>query len=634
MLRSPAVRWTARHLAAASLLLLALVTCRPQGPQPPAGPWERFDLWSEEPQVLLTPFEDASRQPYRAVVGYLGAQEVRDLDRVPPSTLAVYPHQSSGQVRTLRQAAGSQLAWRLTLGEEPYLSFTPLAEARAPCACTFRIGVRDAETATEIFQWHAEEPPPPAPPVQELDLRRWAGREVELLLHVDGPRGRWVRWASPAVYSRGAEAAPAPTEGGPNIVLIGVDTLRADHVGAYREVALPRRYGPSLTPAIDRLAAESDVWLEAFSTFNVTNPSFASILTGLYGKNHGVYDLHTPLPAAHTTLAELFHGAGYETLAVITAHHLGDHNSGLGQGFDQVVLAGEHMAAEMAVDSAVDWIGERQRPFFLWLHLFDPHTPHTPPEPYALGLRPAAPRGLAPVGSWSLFRDPGPVVHEQPVLAGHRHLYAGEVAYMDRQIDRLLGYLESRGLLETTLVALVSDHGENLGEHGILHRHIGLWETTLRVPLMIRWPGRERQGREIRGLVQTLDLFPTLLAAAGLDVPPQDGLDLATATGPGRPGRRAIFAEHASLLGVTVRTREHRYMRSLGNPHIADGAYLFDLERNPAESRNLSGTGLEVEERLAAILERWLGEKRPAPEARGRDLDEEELERLRSLGYL
>src|SRR6185369_4745945 len=143
------------------------------------------------------------------------------------------------------------------------------------------------------------------------------------------------------------------------------------------------------------LAEESDVFLDAYSVFNVTNPSFLSIMTGLYGKHHGIYDLRTRLPAGHTTLADLFARAGYDTMAIISARHLGDHNSGIGQGFKDVTEPTEHFAAELAADMAMDWIGTHEtgqprRPFFAWVHLFDPHTPHTPPDPYALGLRPAA----------------------------------------------------------------------------------------------------------------------------------------------------------------------------------------------------------------------------------------------------
>jgi arylsulfatase len=482
--------------------------------------------------------------------------------------------------------------------------------------------------------------------------------------------GPSVLWGSPALYSRlsppAQAAAPAAMPARPNILLIGCDTLRADRLGTWGR-------NPSLTPEIDRLAGESDVWTQAFSTFNATNPSFVSIMTGLYGKNHGVYDLHTRLPGNFTTLARHLAGAGYQTMAIISARHLGDHNSGLGQGFGEVTRADEHYAAELGVNQTLDWIAAaatRPRPFFVWLHLFDPHTPHTPPHPYADGLRPAAAGGLAPVVAWVPFRTPGPRFYDQPVLAGNRDLYDGEVAYLDHQIGRLLDGLRSRGLLDTTLVALVADHGENLGDHGLLYRHVGLFDTTTHVPLLVRWPGPRRAGRVHPELVQTIDLFPTLLAAAGLQVPAQDGIDLRRLSGlsdlsslsgqsgqSGQPGpggdgnphgaatrgRRAVFAEHSNGLGAMVRTRDYQYIVSRGNTVVfPDGASLYDLRADPGEIRNLAGRGLPAERELAGLLAAWTAQRRPAPSGAGgpagpapaQPLSREDAARLRSLGYL
>ncbi|HEX4953976.1 MAG TPA: sulfatase [Thermoanaerobaculia bacterium] len=621
-------------LAALSLAL----ACSPPDP----GAWRRVDLWQTVPRVQLSPFVNKRKVVFEAKIGYLGAQEVRDLSQVPESSFKVFPHQAAGQVRTLEQVAGSRLAFPLDLGREPYFAFTPLLDDQNPQPARFRVEVREGERSILVHESRPEGAPNPAPPLARVDLSPWAEKKVELILAVEPPEGSpWdpasvtrVRWASPAVYDR-VPRPPARPPGPPNLILIGVDTLRADHVGAFREDGGSPLGPVSLTPAIDRLAAESDLWLDAVSAFNVTNPSFASILTGLYGKNHGVYDLKTPLPDAHTTLAEVLDGAGYDTLAVIAARHLGPHNSALGQGFDEVMLSNEHFAAELPVEAAMDWIAGRRQPFFLWLHLFDPHTPHTPPAPYALGQRPSAPVGLAAVPGWTPFRPPGPTPHEQPVLAGHRWLYAGEVAYLDRQVDRLLDSLGSRGLLESTVIALVSDHGENLGEHGVLHRHGGLWDTTTHVPLLIRKPGEKPTGSRHRGLVQSVDLFPTLLRLLGRPSPAQDGEDLYGLVAGGKGGRPAAFSEHASQLGVSVRTRAFRFMRSAGNPFVADGTYFYDLRTDPAEERNLAGQGHPEEARLAELLERWLQAKRPGPgQAAPSVLSPEDEARLRSLGYL
>lgn len=660
-----------RRSARLALLFLVpftlLAACGPRPEvEPPLG-WTRVDLSAEAPRVDQDLHE--APEPFGQRIGYLGAEEVRDMSRVPESRLRIFPFRRAPQIRVVEQAAGTRLAWSVELGEAPYVSFIPVGWRERACRCLYRLGLRDARGGLhELHREEAGEVTPLAPGTVEIDLADFAGSRVEILAQVDliPPPGKergipspgplpTLEWGSPAVYHRQPVAGWRPGEAErPNVLLLGLDALRADHVGAFRGEPA---YSPSLTPAIDRLAEESDVWTRAFTTFNITNPSFASILTGLYGKNHGVYDLSTPLPAEHATLAELLAEAGYETLAVIAASHLGDHNSGLGQGFDRVVLSEHTFAGELPVDLAMGWIaGRRERaggdatpppPFFAWLHLFDPHTPHTPPGPYGVGFRPGRPAGLQPVHSWIPFRRPGDRRFEQPVLGGERDLYAGEVAYVDRQVDRLVGFLESRDLLDETVLVLVADHGENLGEHGIDYRHAGLWDTTTHVPLLIRWPGAEGGsagraadpgvGRRLDGLVQTVDLFPTLLAAAGLDSesrPAVDGTDLSQLTYDGRRGRRAVFAEHAGGTGVMVRTATHKYVRMAGDTIVEDGLYLYNLVADPDEERNLAGEGLAVERELEGLLKRWLADRRPAPDTESRELSEEERKKLEALGYL
>lgn len=602
------------------------------------------------PVAELTPGDNKWARPAVPKIAFLGAGEVRDMSLVKPEQLVAFPKRTAGQVRALEQMAGSRLKWRLRIGQDAYFSFLPLG-SEVPCPCTYRVGVRDAGAVKELYRIETAPVGRFAPARVDIDLTGYTGREVDLLVHLEAPPEALVHapgqpfptalWGSPALYQRGAtKQAPgkaAATASRPNILFLGIDTLRADRLG-------PWGRNPSLSPSIDRLAEQSDVWLDAFSVINATNPSFASMMTGLYVKNHGVYDLKTPLPQSHTTLAELFQGAGYETLAIIAAAHLRDHNSGLGQGFQDVTGATEHFAGELPMDMTMDWLQAREardgrdgnkRPFFAWIHLFDPHTPHTPPQPYALGFRPASALGLAPVRAWIPFRQPGPRDFEEPNLGGHHDLYDGEVAYLDRQVGRLLDFMEGRSMLENTLIVLIADHGENLGEHGILDRHIGLYDTTLHVPLMIRWPGGHREGRRINGLVQTIDVFPTLLAAAGLKPPTSDGVDLRELTGEGKNGRRAVFAEHAGKLGLMVRTPGNEYMLSQGNtPFIPDGAYLYDVKADPGQADNLAGRGLPAEVQLSDLLRRWLADRRNRPEAPGREQTDEEKARLKALGYI
>lgn len=646
-----------RPIFATLLLLLTTAGCR-DGADRKTLVWKRADLWA---------LPVAGKTPGRLTV-HLGPAAAHDLPETRPQLREAAPAVSAGQIRAIEQLEGQPLRYALALGQEPYLSFIPLRNELHNHRLTYRVAVEPSGGGerVELLTLIGEEELPNAAAATIVDLTPYAGKSIDLILELTAPAGRQANrrrrglWGSPAVWSRhpatppepqpaSAAVTPAPPASGrPNVLLIGADTLRADALGAWGA-------NPSYTPALDRLAAESDVWLDAYSCFNVTNPSFASIMTGLYGKHHGVYGLRTPLAANASTLAESFSSAGYDTLAVISARHLGDHNSGLGQGFGQVALSDGQYSAELAVDTTLDWLAAREgasvspnsadrspgasklpsTPFFAWLHLFDPHTPHTPPLPYALGYTGELPFGLSPVKTWKHFRDPGPVAYRDTKLRAARQLYAGEVAYLDRQVDRLLGFLDSRLGHTNTIVVFVSDHGENLENHGIEFRHAGLFETTTHVPLMIRWPGPNPTGRVMRGLVQTHDLFATLLAATNLPIPPNDGEDLRVLTAAGRSGRRAVFADHADQLGATVRTRTHRYMVSIGNPFLADGPYLYDLTADPSEVDNLAGQGLSLESELGRLLSAWQNDRRQTLDPqRDRELSDEERKRLEALGYV
>jgi arylsulfatase len=628
-------------LVAFCLLLVGglLASCRHRSRHPTS--WARTDLWQLSADIEEPALAHDSQRPYQQRITTLGAAEVRDMSRVPEEQRLVFPHESGGQIRALETRAPSRLRWKHTLGEGAYFSFIPLGTATSCPACIYRMGLRlGPGRVVELYRSDVQPVPRFAPATVEVDLSPYAGQDADVLIALDGGGGSSAAsalWGSPALYERVELPTPARPPH-PNVVVIGIDTLRADELGPWGRT-------PTLTPAIDKFAAQSDVWLDAYSVFNVTNPSFVSIMTGLYGKGHGVYDLHTPLPAAVPTLATLYHQAGYATLAVISARHLGNHNSGLGVGFDDVTTASEHLAGELATDMAFDWIASRSgraaagQPFFVWLHLWDPHTPHTPPEPYASGLRPGEASGLTPARVWLPFRTPGKRDFTNPVLAGDRDLYDGQVAYVDRQVGRLLDALESRGLLDNTIIALVADHGENLGDHGFMFQHVGLFETTTRVPMMIRWPAaaKNHHGQRFRGLVETIDLFPTLLAASRLPVPPCDGKELRAVAGNGKApagGRAAVFAEHSDHHGSAVRTVDYRYVVNRGNPFIPDGVALYDEHADPAEAHNLAGQGLPAEGRLAQLLAQWQAAPSSRhPQAQSVPLSKEEALRLQALGY-
>ncbi len=614
-----------RIAATVLVLLLGVLACAPR--EAPVGAWQRVDLWFDRPYVENLAGERLPHQ-VRHVKAPFGAAEVRAM--VPESRRGKRPL-SAPSVNVLEHNVGSRLVKPLQLGEQAYFSFIPLPVEAEPCQCVYQVAVRDAAGVEHpLASVPAVLELRPPPPRQTIDLQDFAGQAVDLVLGLEEQPGmaggRRALWASAAVYSRQpplAEPAPLADER-PNIIWIGVDTLRADALGPWRQQ-------PSITPALDQLAAESDVWLQAYTAFNNTNPSFTSMMTGLYGKNHGVYANNQRLPEEHATIAALLAEAGYVSSAILSARHL--HGARIHQGFGEVAYPDRSFKGELPIDLAMNWIDGRQPPFFLFMHLYDVHTPHTPPRPYAEGYRPARRYGLNPVAEWQPFREPGPRQFVNTLHGGEKDLYAGEVAYLDRQIDRLMDFLDSRGLFRNTILVFIADHGENLEDHDILYGHAGLWETTTHVPLMIRWPGEVRVGRRLEGLVQSLDLFPTLLRAAGVEPPGRDGRDLLELAAREHPGRPVVFTEHANNRGAMVRTARFKYFRSHDNPQVPEPAYLYDLQADPAERVNLAGQGLAEEQRLAALLDRWLAQ-RVGAEAEELVLSEEEREQLRALGYL
>ncbi len=282
-----------------------------------------------------------------------------------------------------------------------------------------------------------------------------------------------------------AVAAQTP-EGPPSILLISIDTTRADRLGCYGRQ-------PSPTPHIDRWAAEGVVFESALTPIPVTLPAHTTLMTGTLPWRHGVRDNGVyRVPSDVPTLAESFAEAGYDTAAVVGAAVL-DRQYGLDRGFgsyDDVKTAGGGLAiaerrARQVTDAALARAQSLRPPFVLFVHYFDPHAAYDPPPPFAARYR------------------------SEP--------YVGEIASVDAEIGRLRESLEAKGLLENTVVVVTSDHGEGLGEHGEATHGVFLYQSTLHVPLVIRAPGWPR-GHRVAGTVSLADVAPTLLDLAGLRV--------------------------------------------------------------------------------------------------------------------
>ena len=365
-------------------------------------------------------------------------------------------------------------------------------------------------------------------------------------------------------------------------------------------------------PALERLAREGVVFDRAMSVAPLTLPAHTSLFTGLFPPHHDVRDNAAPaLAARYTTLAETLSSRGYCTGAFVSSVVL-DPDRGLQQGFERYVSVtlGENgrkspqRRANEVIDDAIRWLDEdRACPVFLWTHLYDAHRPYEPPEPYR-----------------SRHADP----------------YLGEIAFAEAQVDRLLGALERRRLLDNTLLIVVADHGESLGEHGEENHGFFLYESVLRIPLVIRLPRRTRvemaTGTRVADLVRLVDVMPTVLDALGVRAPATDGVSLLGVMN-GHHLDLEAYAE--SMYPIRFGQTPLRALRD-GRFKLIDGSSpeLYDLGADPFERRNLY-----VDRRLLAEAMRRRLERRRTWRRHGRpdqafEVPTELRERLGALGYL
>jgi arylsulfatase A-like enzyme/Flp pilus assembly protein TadD len=420
-----------------------------------------------------------------------------------------------------------------------------------------------------------------------------------------------VRQAAGAVLLLGlagcARETPAPATAR-NLVLVTIDTLRADRLGCYG--------GSVATPNLDRIAAQGAMAPHASVAVPLTRPSHATILTGLLPAAHGLRDnVSPPLAASVPTLAEVLKRAGFRTAGFVSSVVLSA-QSGLARGFDTYsdrfelgqddarFLNSIQRRGDVPTAEAIRWLesqpdGRR----FAWLHLYDPHDPYEPPEPWA-----------------SRYPD---------------HPYDGEVAFADDLVGRLDTALQRLGLQNDTLLVVTSDHGEGLGEHGETVHGFFVYETTLHVPLLLRGPGI-RPGTRLGVVARSVDLFPTVLELLGVEGPTKGaGRSLAAPLRGGpSPGEAPAYAE--SLLPLlhygwsdlrALREGRFKYIQ-------APRPELYDLDTDPGELTNLLEREPARAEAFRAELGRALQAEKAAVAAGGASVDADLLEKLGALGYL
>jgi choline-sulfatase len=430
--------------------------------------------------------------------------------------------------------------------------------------------------------------------------------------------------ALPLVAANPPKAAPRSSSAkSPNIILITLDTTRADRMGF-----LGSQRG--LTPNLDVLAKQSVVFTRAYAQVPLTTPSHAALLTGTYPQFSHVEDLGAPLGAELPYLPDLLHRHGYYTAAFLGAYILDPAGAARGfeRGFD-VYDANFHQRkpgedryksierrAEDVANRALGWLSRhQQRPFFLWLHFYDAHDPYDPPEPFKLHYASAP--------------------------------YDGEIAYTDSIVGSLVDVLRKHGLYENTAIAIAADHGEAFGEHGEERHGMFLYDETIHVPLLLKLPAGRLGGRRVEERVALAEVAPSLLEVAGIPAPPtmqaQSLFPLIQATRTDgakspigdnqRAQERPIFSEtnyaHRAFGWSELRswrTGKYLYVQ-------APQRELYDQSSDPEAAKNLAPAAKAVADTLESQLTTFQ-QKTSSAQTEPTKLDPTQAEKLRALGYL
>jgi len=416
-----------------------------------------------------------------------------------------------------------------------------------------------------------------------------------------------------------------------NVVVVVVDTLRADRLGAYG-------YGRGTSPSFDALAGESYLFTDARAQASCTFPSVNSLLTSRYparflGQPGGAFGIPTGMPS----LAEVLQARGWSTAAVSASAVVRQSptrfnpTDGFARGFERFDEECLWRGAACVTNHGIAATARLREPFFLYLHYIDPHGPYDPPQPFRKQFRIG--RTQQP---WLLRGDPAPIARtleggprvtwtprELRFLQG---LYDGEVAYVDAQLGKLVDELRKKGLSQRTILVVLSDHGESFLEHGAV-RHCGtVFDSEVKTPLLLRLP-RQRRGEKVAGAVENLDVVPTLVDLLGLPVEGQgfEGNSLLPRLDGKAGGERYAFS--MAKRWRSVADDRYKLVTELGTDHWQ----LFDLRRDAGERRDVKGEAKEAFERLRKVLQEQLA-RTEKPEVT-RDAAEADA-RLRALGYL
>jgi len=396
-------------------------------------------------------------------------------------------------------------------------------------------------------------------------------------------------------FATGTRAEQAGSAERPNIVLISLDTLRADHLGAYG-------YSKPTSPNLDKLAKEGVVFEKAWTQAPWTLPAHMSVFTSMMPSQHGVDSVGRVLPQNITTLTQTLQQAGYNTQGIVNNGHMRAH-WGFDRGFDgwqEFAVDTDAGNCENITEEAMGWLSKRDsdKPFFLFMHYYDAHDAYGPPakyrEMFGSTITANEARGL----TWSA-RDPQSTLPSEAAKAQLIGAYDGEIAWMDEQLGKLFAKLPAN-----TMIVIFSDHGEAFEEHGWTLHGATLYEEETRVPLIVRMADGSKAGTRVESPAALLDIAPTILGAAGVEAPAQfTGMNLAGAINGEAQPARVILSENKAVLEGQMQRSAIAYPWKLVYSNFSNTHELYKL---PNETQNLADAEPSAVEQLRKQIDRNL----------------------------
>lgn len=436
-----------------------------------------------------------------------------------------------------------------------------------------------------------------------------------------------------------------------NVLLITIDTLRSDHIGAYG-------YSEKITPNIDSLAQEGIMFVQVIAQAPYTAPSHASILTSTYPFVHNTRNMffqdsagkkiegvNYPLTPANVTLAEILKEKGYDTAAFVSGWTLTARFSGLNQGFDvyEDNLNGVERAADSTNQLVFKWLEKNhKKKFFLWIHYFDPHFPYSPPESIKTDF--IFKKTNIDIDLSNIRKNPylSDTIKNQEDIARQIYLYDMEIKFVDQQVGKLLTMMRAYNIVDHTLIILTADHGESLVEHNEYFDHgTYLYDVCLKIPLIFKLPHNELSGKVIKQMVQGIDITPTILGFLKMSLPDDfQGTSLIPVILDDKMNiMPSAYSESDAVLserfGERLRAyRENNWKLIYASDGVTAESELYNVADDPYETKNLIDENKELTERLKEKL-LLLIKHHPEKKFEGTQLpDEGTKEKLKSLGYL